>query len=112
MPQTLPAHLQQNVVLWARNVSCNTHPCLTTVLLDPTFSGVVTPLVLFAQAIHADIAPDTAVLWVANRKLDNGKTLAAEVGRNDKTRVTVTVQHAKEPAPPRSMVGHNSVHHM
>jgi Cilia- and flagella-associated protein 298 len=56
------------------------------------------------QAIHADIMPDTAVLWVANRKLNNEKTLAAEVGRNDKTRVTVTIQHAKEPAPPQSVV--------
>ena len=41
---------------------------------------------------------------MASRKLDNAKTLAAEVGRNDKTRVTVAVQHAKELAPPRSMV--------
>lgn len=59
---------------------------------------------LHVQAAHRDICPDTAVLWVANRKLDNEKTLAAEVGRNDKTRVTVTVQHAKEPVPPRSNV--------
>ena len=60
------------------------------------------------QAAHADICPDTAALWVANRKLDNQKTLAAEVGRNDKTRVTVTLQRAKEPAPHRSLVSPKS----
>ena len=61
-------------------------------------------MVFRVQAPHKDICPDTAALWVASRKLDNSKTLAAEVGRNDKTRVTMTLQRTKEPAPPRSAV--------
>ena len=66
-------------------------------------------MLVHVQAAHKDICPDTAVLWVANRKLDNEKTLAAEVGRNDKTRVTVTLQRAKEPVPPRSNVRNRCV---